>query len=150
VAADAQKKISILVSDEDGVDPEVVRITSKRSWGILVRRPGPTREPEAFRLRESTPSLRGRVVRFYFIEPVRNYSVVDSSEGRQRSGAVGAERTGLERRGLRSRASGGGSPEGQGHGDEGATSAVGALARIATHEALKEVSPVFAMVAGRV
>jgi hypothetical protein len=72
------------------------------------------------------------------------------SEGRQRSGAVGAERTGLERRGLRSRASGGGSPEGQGHGDEGATSAVGALARIATHEALKEVSPVFAMVAGRV
>jgi hypothetical protein len=78
VAADAQKKISILVSDEDGVDPEVVRITSKRSWGILVRRPGPTREPEAFRLRESTPSLRGRVVRFYFIEPVRNYSVVDS------------------------------------------------------------------------
>jgi hypothetical protein len=88
VAADAQKKISILVSDEDGVDPEVVRITSKRSWGILVRRPGPTREPEAFRLRESTPSLRGRVVRSYFIEPVRNYSVVDTRGAKARASSA--------------------------------------------------------------
>jgi hypothetical protein len=54
----------------------------------------------------------------------------------------------VARRGSRSRASGG-RGQGQGNDAEGARSAVGTLARIATDEALKEVLPGFAMVAGR-